>query len=229
MEIVSTDIWIGRALRELGEHCQGEIDFLETLIRCRCPHGGIAIDAGAYIGDTTLPLSRLCTWVHAFEPQAEIREILLRNLERNHIHNVTVYPYALGHESKVLSYDVDPAQPGGTTMFNSNGAEPTSMVTLDSLNLSRVDLLKADVEGMEALVLLGATQTIATSQPIIFMERDTVIVHGIPTHEAILEELNYTSKKCSFPFWSQENFRGATENTFDVTGSLMTLAYPTTR
>jgi Methyltransferase FkbM domain len=44
------------------------------------------------------------------------------------------------------------------------------MVTLDSLNLSRCDLIKIDVEGMELKVLEGASVTIRQHHPIIHAE-----------------------------------------------------------
>ena len=44
-------------------------------------------------------------------------------------------------------------------------------VSIDSLDLQRLDLLKIDVERMEVAVLTGARQTIARLLPIIIVER----------------------------------------------------------
>lgn len=41
------------------------------------------------------------------------------------------------------------------------------MLTLDSLNLDRVDLLKIDVEGFEKEVLLGAENTLSKTNRVI--------------------------------------------------------------
>jgi FkbM family methyltransferase len=43
-------------------------------------------------------------------------------------------------------------------------------VSIDSLNLPWVDLIKLDVEGMEALALAGARQTIERCKPIVSVE-----------------------------------------------------------
>ena len=43
-------------------------------------------------------------------------------------------------------------------------------ITLDSLALRRVDLLKIDVEGMECEVLEGARRTIRQSLPVVIIE-----------------------------------------------------------
>jgi hypothetical protein len=44
------------------------------------------------------------------------------------------------------------------------------MITLDAMNLSRVDLIKIDVEGMEVEVLQGAQRTIESCHPVILVE-----------------------------------------------------------
>ena len=46
------------------------------------------------------------------------------------------------------------------------------MITLDSLNLPRLRLLKVDVEGMESEVVTGARATIARLQPALYIEND---------------------------------------------------------
>ena len=45
------------------------------------------------------------------------------------------------------------------------------MMTIDSLNLSRLDLIKIDVEGMELEVLQGAEATLGRFRPIIIVEQ----------------------------------------------------------
>jgi hypothetical protein len=44
-------------------------------------------------------------------------------------------------------------------------------LTLDEINLPRVDFIKIDIEGMELEALEGARQTIDRSQPIMLLER----------------------------------------------------------
>ncbi len=53
-----------------------------------------------------------------------------------------------------------------------SGKTPISLVTIDNerSRRARVDLLKIDVEGHEAAVLRGAQRTIASDQPILFVE-----------------------------------------------------------
>jgi hypothetical protein len=44
------------------------------------------------------------------------------------------------------------------------------ILTIDGLNLDRVDVIKIDVETMESRVLAGALQTVARLRPVIFAE-----------------------------------------------------------
>jgi hypothetical protein len=47
---------------------------------------------------------------------------------------------------------------------------PIPLITLDSLNLPRVDLIKIDIEGMEINALHGAAELIKSNKPILFIE-----------------------------------------------------------
>ena len=54
--------------------------------------------------------------------------------------------------------------------------EPVAVVTLDSLveriKPTRIDFIKADIEGHEAHMIAGATTTLRTFRPVILMEHD---------------------------------------------------------
>ena len=70
------------------------------------------------------------------------------------------------------------------------GWQDTHLVSVDDMRAERgaVDFIKIDVEGHEAAVLRGAVRTIATDQPIVFIECS----HG-PGHPclSILEQQGY--------------------------------------
>lgn len=69
------------------------------------------------------------------------------------------------------------------------------VITLDSLNLQNISMIKIDVENHENEVLEGAKQTILNNKPIIFIEN---LFYGYPDvcpnpnpHQKIFDELNY--------------------------------------
>jgi len=137
----------------------------------------IVVDVGAYIGTYTLMAARRVKQkglVIAVEPDPENFRLLLLNLSLNGIRNVMPIRVAVA--------DVD----GDTTFFVSK-ERPRSSVTripedlenkiivhavkLDTivgkLALPRIDWLKIDVEGAEALVLKGASKTLEITRRLI--------------------------------------------------------------
>jgi FkbM family methyltransferase len=135
------DPWVSRSYRELGEYSQSEFEFLKLILNVLgCQQGPLTvIDAGAYIGDLTIPLSRLVKEVYAFEPQAGIREVLKANLEINRISNVTVLPYALADKERPLFYNTKSTSKDGNlggNMMLDEGDHSVEVRTLDSLGLN---------------------------------------------------------------------------------------------
>lgn len=76
----------------------------------------------------------------------------------------------------------------GQAIDYANATKEIDLITLDSLNLDRVDLIKIDVEGMEEEVLNGAIKLISTHKPIIFIE---VIKSNKQELKSILDGFNY--------------------------------------
>jgi FkbM family methyltransferase len=136
---------------------------------------GLAVDAGANVGNHTLWLSRACGLrVAAFEPLHHA--ILERNVARNRAAGlVTIYRVALGAGTAAATHL------GKGALRVGFGEIPVR--TLDSFALGGehgpVALIKADVEFMEPQVLAGGAATIRRDRPIILSE-----VH--PGHEAAL-------------------------------------------
>src|SRR4029077_1382669 len=69
-------------------------------------------------------------------------------------------------------------RPSATTEFIGQAIDysdekmvPVQRITLDSLQLSRVDLIKIDIEGMEMEALEGARQLIEKCHPILLIEQ----------------------------------------------------------
>jgi FkbM family methyltransferase len=168
------DAYIGRSLDVYGEYSEGEIDLFRQLLR----PGDVAVDAGANIGALTVGMARLVQpggAIVAFEPQRAIFDILCNNLRLNGLANVTVYRRAVGSEAGVIR--VPPLDYGQTENFGGvalGGAlgEEVNVVTIDSLGLPRLRLLKVDVEGMEFEAVTGARATIQRLQPALYIEND---------------------------------------------------------
>lgn len=234
-KIFSDDKWVGRSLDLLGEYSEDELSMIGMLLSilrlapspAASASGGLTlVEAGAYIGDLTVPLSRLVDRLYAFEPQPDVRALLEENLRVNGCNNVTVMPYALADKDGVLRFSSaqDPDSLGSKILSDEGDVE-VECRRLDSLGLVP-DFIKADVEGCEVPLLYGAESTIRRCRPLLFMERDTVTNTDLVSLPEALDLLGYHQYQMSFPLYRPNNFRGAGGNPFGMTASFMTLGVP---
>jgi FkbM family methyltransferase len=174
MMYLRQDVYIGRSFTEYGEYSEGEVDLFRQCLR----PGDVALDIGANLGAHTLPMAQLVGpsgAVFAFEPQRILFQILCANVALNELPNVHALPVALGRavgRTKVPALDYRGASNfGGVSLGGAHG-EDVPVLTLDQLEVSKIKLIKIDVEGMELDVLAGAKQTLARCRPILYVEND---------------------------------------------------------
>jgi FkbM family methyltransferase len=168
----------------------------------------IVVDAGAHLGMYTIPIAKRILSkkgkVISFEPQKMFYYSLCGSLALNDIDNVEAHQKALGDSfSKITLTPVnysDPNNFGGISgKGNNEGGEVVEVVTIDNLNLERLDLLKIDVENMEFEVLDGAIETIKKYKPVIVLE----YIHA--GQQSIIDyferhSLSYTYEVCQMNF-----------------------------
>ena len=139
------------------------------------PQARVACDIGANIGEITYALSQFCQHVHAFEPVRNTFDLLQKNITQNSLGNVTAHNMGVGavHETAEISLSSNTC--GANARVSDSGrsksmTETMTIVPLDSMNLTDVDIMKIDVEGYELDVLKGAEQTILNYMPVIQLE-----------------------------------------------------------
>jgi FkbM family methyltransferase len=183
--------FLGHTLDKYGEWGYSEIEILKQLIK----PGFIILDVGANIGTHTLSFARLVGdggFVYAFEPQRLLFEFLCANIALNNFLNV--FPMMVGvsdTQGEIVVPLVNPntqANAGAINIEGHSSGDSVRLVTIDSLKLTRCNLLKIDVEGMERKVLLGARETINQNRPILFVENNT------PENSSNLIELLFEMK-----------------------------------
>lgn len=168
------DTIIGRSLAEYGEWSEEEVAICLSCLR----PGDTVLEAGANVGAHTIPIAKRlgpAGRMHSFEPQAGLMEILRQNVEINGLDNVELHRAAVGREpGRITVPAVDYGRPGnfGGVAIGAGGGTEVPLVTVDSLGLERLRLLKADVEGMEDALLEGARETIARCRPVLYLEND---------------------------------------------------------
>lgn len=155
--------------------------------------GVVLIDGGANIGSYTVPWAQLMAdWgrVIAFEPQQWPFYALCGNIALNNCFNVEARRQALSHSCGSIGCPAhDPRVPHNSGGVVLGEGDHVPMVSIDSLKLDRLDILKLDLEGMEPDAIAGAKQTIARCQPMIVAEGFICgphrIVHALPDYAIV--------------------------------------------
>src|SRR5580658_2411383 len=153
------DYYIGRSIEQYGEYNALEM----KLFRQFCTAGHVVIEVGANIGAHTVGLARLVGQqgrVLAFEPQRLPFQTLCANVALNSLENVDCFWAAVSSQDGFIDVpDLNPRKNfnfGAVTLVDAQSGRWVPCHTLDHhITLPRVDLIKIDVEGMEADVLRG--------------------------------------------------------------------------
>jgi FkbM family methyltransferase len=112
----------------------------------------IFIDIGANIGYYSLICSKTCKQVYSFEPLKLNYDILNENIKINNINNIIVNNSAISNENNIkMNFTY------GTSKICENGDINVDNISLDNYvnlnNITKIKLIKIDVEGYEIKVL----------------------------------------------------------------------------
>ena len=138
----------------------------------------ICIEGGSHIGTIAVKLSKVCKKVYCFEPVIKTFNLLKYNMENNCSDNYKLFNKGLGESCKTeyINWISDESSCGiGLTnnlySINKNKiGNKIEVVTIDSLNLDKLDYIKIDVEGYEENIINGGINTIKKCKPIIILE-----------------------------------------------------------
>ena len=151
------------------------------------------VDVGANDGYYTLFAARRvgsAGKVIAVEPSSRERAHLQRNLGRNGLDNVHVVAAALGATAGVVDLHLAHGVHAGHNTLGDfahddvvrASSERVPLETLDSVvarhGLSKVDVVKIDVEGSEAGVVAGAKTVLKSMRPLLLMELNERALHA---------------------------------------------------
>jgi FkbM family methyltransferase len=170
------------------------VELTVGLLRLRRQHFGdgvAAIDCGSNIGVFTVDwASTMPGWgnVIAIEAQERVYYALAGNIAINNCFNArAIFAAAADKTGTMKAPQLDHTRPasfgsveikqrqhsefaGQTLVYDAASTGEIPCITLDSLNLARVDLIKIDVEGMEMDVLAGSRSLIQTHRPAMVVE-----------------------------------------------------------
>jgi FkbM family methyltransferase len=148
--------------------------------------GATVADIGAHIGQFTLLGAHRAGpdgLVLSFEPNPENRARLIKNLDRNALANVRVLDYAVSDHRGSATLQIPQVEhSSGEGSLHARGpvqkeyaieTRPLDGV-IEELHIERIDVIKVDVEGLEAEVFRGGAQTLRKSHPTIVFEVNDV-------------------------------------------------------
>lgn len=167
--------WIGQYIAATGRYEEASVAAMKNRLR----PGDCVVDVGANIGYLTLVAAKLVGQqgsVVAFEPLPKARLWLERNIALNGFRQVTVRSEAVCDRNGSATLNVGPTHHTSTSslLAEHTGAESIDVqcVTLDDA-LSKapaIRFIKIDVEGVEHLVVDGATRTLLRDSPDLLVE-----------------------------------------------------------
>lgn len=198
---------IGAYLLEKGSYDDDEAQLGCRILDLRRKHHGddvIALDCGANIGVFTVVWARhMAGWgrVIAIEPQERMYYALCGNIALNNCWNAQAAKTAVSDQKGSIPFiEPDYVQFGSFGALNlrdntgtnqelhPSRATAVQSITIDSLQLPRLDFLKIDLEGMECEALRGAAETIMRFKPVISIE---VMLDDNNSIEPLLRSFGY--------------------------------------
>lgn len=175
--------WLAHMYKAVAkQYHRDALAFLRPLV----PQDGVVIDVGAHSGQFAKLFSSLTPQghVYAFEPSPYALSILKPTLALRCTNNVTVVEAGLSTEEGLQTLHI-PIKKRGTLGFGlahlgddaSGRAVQSHSIRLTTLDhfaaaqqLTRLDFIKADIEGWELQMLRGGLQTIARLRPSMLLE-----------------------------------------------------------
>ena len=176
--VPKVDEFIGQSLKLNKEWEEKTLDICKQILKS----DSIVVEVGSHIGSHTVPISRMCGRVFAFEMQRLIFQLLNANLMLNGRLNVHTHSNPVSNESSTIKLaemnwgasEENKLNTGNGKFANlkHNKGYPTKIVTLDEElgHLKQISLLKLDAEGEEVNILKGSKEIIQKFKPHILTE-----------------------------------------------------------
>ena len=175
--------------------------------------GAVFFDVGAHIGYDSLRAAVTVGEtgrVVAFEPNPNTLTQLRANVEASSARNVVIQPIACTDQETTLTlFDSTLGGNSGESSLSRENAGPATRSytvrgrpiddVVEELGLRRLDVIKADVEGAELIVLRGATKTLRRFHPKLILEITQGKLANMGTSvdelEAFVRSLGYNHSK----------------------------------
>lgn len=193
------DDFIQQQIFLLGYYDKPGILFLKKNLR----PGAVFVDIGANIGAYTLIAAKLVApsgKVFAFEPAMNVNHQLQNNIRLNTFDNIRVEKLALFNKNATLPLKISSSANLGMSSIHDHDEETGEIEMVPAIKgddyfkqveLTKIDLIKLDIEGAELYALQGLELTIQKYRPLIFIELSEAVLQRSNIHKTdILDFMN---------------------------------------
>lgn len=226
------DYFIGRSLKIYGEYSDYEVELFKKVLK----EGSIAMEIGSNIGSLTVPMAQLVGdtgKVYAFEPGRETFGLLDRNITQNNLRGrVELFQKAAidKHMSLPIYNNPNPNYPkvedgrGNPHVLGAKADDFCEAITIDEMNIKKLDFVKIDVDGCEQSTVEGMRETIMRCRPIIYIENE--VPANASKLTATIIDMGYRGFWYTPPLYRLDNHKGNLQNVFPGIVSFMQVYVP---
>ena len=180
----------------------------------------VVLEGGGNLGTHTLLYSKLAEKVYVFEPMELTNKLLNNTIKINNLNNVIISDKGLSNKNEYQFWSwacpdniaasglkggsLGPHSKHNVEFKGIDNTKPVELITIDSLNLEKLDFIKLDVEGYEVKAIEGGLNTIKKLKPVIVLEHwnshcgDTSLVNVKNTYKFLLD-IGYSVQQISGP------------------------------
>lgn len=153
------------------------------------------LDIGGNIGQHSLVLAPYCKKIYAFEPIPEIYKEFQNSIYANNYNNIVLQNLAIGSKKEEKDFYFNSSNTGSSSFINNNSTAKLISVKIDRLENClpddiKFEIVKIDVEGYEAVVILSNKEIFIKNRPTIFMEFSPNCINKEGTYSSI-ELINF--------------------------------------
>ena len=199
IDLLCSDVFFGKSeehkkIHQLVVDCQfvreGPYQYQDVFLN----PNDVLIDIGANMGIFSLLANKFYNCKsYAFEPIKSTVNLLNKNIALNGMEQfIEVVPYALSNEECDVEFQIDQDNMGASSFVRTpkkcKKSEKIHCLSLDQWvnknHISKIDFIKADIEGAERYMLSGATEVLQKFAP-----KLSICTYHLPDDPQVLEEI----------------------------------------
>lgn len=199
-------MYVPSPIDHAGGYCLLKPYAPSPIIDAICKPEDVFIEVGANVGGWTLAAARAVGRggrVLAFEPTPRVAETLRKTVKANRFHQVKVFELALAEMSGTRRFSVERGNTGVSRLgaMSNDSCRAFDLIDVKTAQLgevaraeqlTRLDVIKIDVEGFECNVLRGPQDVLRRFKPALILETGHETLESRAGIQGLLSQLAYS-------------------------------------